>query len=75
MPARYAVLHHRMLLRSLSEDVAIAYRQRVKESLSSAEFAADEDISTERRAGQVKQILRVLKVQVQILEESRRVPP
>lgn len=34
-PAQDAVLLHRMFLRSLPDDIAIAYRQRAKESVSS----------------------------------------
>ncbi|XP_064477735.1 uncharacterized protein LOC135391410 [Ornithodoros turicata] len=63
-PAEYAVVLHRVLMRSLSEDIAVLYRQRTKEDVAATDAAAS-------RPAQVKNIMQFLQVQVESREDTR----
>ncbi|XP_077545161.1 uncharacterized protein LOC144158266 [Haemaphysalis longicornis] len=60
-PDRYAVIIHRVLLKALPHDIALLYRQRMKESAAN-EVNGD--------AKQVQEILDFLRIQVEIREEG-----
>ncbi|XP_077536079.1 uncharacterized protein LOC144148418 [Haemaphysalis longicornis] len=60
-PDRYAVIIHRVLLKALPHDIALLYRQRMKESAAN-EVNGD--------AKQVQEILDFLRIQVYIREEG-----
>ncbi|XP_077557616.1 uncharacterized protein LOC144172899 [Haemaphysalis longicornis] len=60
-PDRYAVIIRRLLLKALLHDIALLYRQRMKESATN-EVTGD--------AKQVQEILDFLRIQVEIREEG-----
>ncbi|XP_077534550.1 uncharacterized protein LOC144146477 [Haemaphysalis longicornis] len=63
--SEYAVILNQVLMRSLSEDLALQYRERMKETTS------DANAEPTPREQQVKAIMAFLKVQVESREESR----
>ncbi|XP_064475530.1 uncharacterized protein LOC135389409 [Ornithodoros turicata] len=78
-PAEYAVVLHRVLMRSLPEDIPVLYRQRMKEDVAATEAAASRaatDAAASRepaasRAAQVKNIMEFLQVRVESREDTR----
>ncbi|XP_037518223.1 uncharacterized protein LOC119395000 [Rhipicephalus sanguineus] len=65
LSSEYAVVLHRVLMRSLPEDLAIQCRKRTKTGADAA------DSAVQSRDEQVKAILKFLQVEVESREESR----
>ncbi|KAG0429605.1 hypothetical protein HPB47_023431 [Ixodes persulcatus] len=70
-PNNYAVVLHRVLMRALPEDLALMYRQKIKESATT-----DSPNALEWRPDdQVKLIMTFLQIQIEIREEGCMEPP
>ncbi|KAL1467384.1 hypothetical protein MTO96_042227 [Rhipicephalus appendiculatus] len=65
-PSEYAVILHRVLMRSLPEDIAILYRQRMKET------ETNNGATPRSRQEEVRDVMKFLQIQIESREESSR---
>ncbi|KAL1466543.1 hypothetical protein MTO96_026581 [Rhipicephalus appendiculatus] len=64
--SEYAVILHRVLMRSLPEDIAILYRQRMKET------ETNNGATPRSRQEEVRDVMKFLQIQIESREESSR---
>ncbi|XP_037502613.1 uncharacterized protein LOC119377081 [Rhipicephalus sanguineus] len=64
--SEYAVILHRVLMRALPEDIAILYRQRMKET------EANDGATPRSRQEEVRDVMKFLQIQIESREESSR---